>query len=147
MKHSVPGARSNACCVSGVKSGGGGVASSQGGAVAGDCKTLRERYFKRCSDLGAHYSKLNCERHGYSGCALDSRSCFSVTVNNLFNDADCGSPGYRSCASEVMEAYLRCLKGCNEGAINRTLGESIDSSATRCRSSAESGGKTCQSRY
>ena len=145
LKHAVPQANSNSCCVSGVTDTG-VVAkpTAKASAPAGDCRALREHYDKRCGEMGNHYSKLNCERFGYSGCALDVAGCFTPYLpGHVFNDKACGQPGYPECASHAYDNYVECLASCNQDAIDGKLPEGRPPCAKRCQESVASALKQC----
>ncbi len=122
LKHAVPRAYTNNCCVSGVKQGTRSESPAASAPRTADCSALREHYDKRCGEMRSYYSRLNCERHGYSGCALDVAGCFTPYLpGHVFTDEACGKPGYKTCASHAYNNYIECLAGCNKSAIEGRL--------------------------
>ena len=143
LKHQVPRANANNCCISGVKVGStpspptswrpSPPPPSPQSSTRGDCSALRKRYETKCSEMGAYFSKLNCQRHGYSGCALDVAGCFTPFLpGHVFTDDQCGNSQYTACATEAYDRYLQCLSSCNQNSIDGRLPEGLRSCGTRC---------------
>ncbi len=137
LKHSVPNPRSGTCCISGTR--GDSIIGEQTATNPRDCKSFRDNYFKKCDEIGAYYSRLNCERHGYSGCALDVVSCFTPFLpSHIFTDQACGRPGYIDCVTKVYDRYLECLRYCNKTSIDGTLTEGLGKCGQNCKLRIES---------
>jgi len=143
LKHSVPDARQNSCCTSGLKGGqtSGAAASA---STPRDCNDIRTAYFKKCDEIANYYAQLNCKTNGYSGCALDKVSCFTPFLpSHIFTDEACGRPGYIACATMSYDRHLECLRNCNESFIAGNLPQGLRKCLETCLTGLESELKHC----
>lgn len=131
LKHAVPAPSQSNCCASGVK---GGVIFNESPEIfPKNCTALRDTYYKQCNEIKDYYAKMNCQKHGYSGCALDVVSCFTPFLpSHIFPDTACGKTGYTACATKIYDRYLECLKNCNENAIGGRLPQGLRQCGDSC---------------
>ncbi|UCF66178.1 MAG: PASTA domain-containing protein, partial [Acidobacteriota bacterium] len=107
-----------------------------------DCSALREQFQKRTDDQTNEAKRLNCEKNGYSGCALDvAAPFFPWWPARVFSDEACAQPGYAGCMSGAFSGYLGCLDGCNSGW--RNAGQDLRTCHQKCNKQIEQSAASC----
>lgn len=86
--------------------------------AAETCDEVIKHFDQECAKCRGEASQKYCQKHNYSGCALDVGGCFTPYLpRHVFSGKACSDVRTMNCLKGAYGGYVGCINGCNAEAI------------------------------